>query len=113
VSKKKLYIAGPMTGYHAFNYPAFNAAQAKLERAGYEVINPARQGFGLEYPDYLALALADVFACDAIALLPGWEGSKGVKAELALADALGKDSSPVESWLILQLMGRAADAVGH
>jgi Domain of unknown function (DUF4406) len=107
----KLYIAGPMSGHDEYNYPAFNAAQAKLERAGYEVINPARQGFGLTYPDYLALALADVFACEAIALLPGWERSPGVKAELALADALGKESSPIESWLILKAMRRAADAV--
>lgn len=103
----KLYIAGPMSGIPDYNYPAFNRAQAKLEKAGYEVINPARQGYGLQYPDYLALALADVFACDAIALLPRWEDSPGVKAELALADALHKDTSPVSFWLI-----RAALAKG-
>jgi hypothetical protein len=107
----KLYIAGPMSGYEDYNYPAFNEAQAKLERAGFEVLNPARQGYGLEYADYLALALADVFACDAIALLPGWERSPGAAAEVALADALRKDASELGYWLIRAAMKRGADAV--
>lgn len=107
----KLYIAGPMSGHPDYNYPAFNAAQRRLERAGYEVLNPARQGYGKTYPDYLALALADVFACDAIALLPGWERSPGVNAEVALADALHKDASELDVWLIRKALRRAADAV--
>lgn len=103
----KLYIAGPMTGIPDWNYPAFNAAQAKLEKAGYEVLNPARQADGLTYDGYLALALADVFACDGIALLPGWDRSPGAAAEVALADALKKDASELWVWTTL---GRLYDA---
>jgi hypothetical protein len=105
----KLYIAGPMSGIDDWNYPAFNAAQRKLEAAGYEVLNPARreaEGLGYTYKDYLALALADVFACDGIALLPGWERSPGANAEVALADALHKDASELSMWLSLSILNR-------
>ena len=37
----RVYIAGPMTGLPDFNYPAFNAAAAKLRALGLEVLNPA------------------------------------------------------------------------
>ena len=37
----RVYIAGPMTGLPAFNYPAFHAAAATLRQAGYVVENPA------------------------------------------------------------------------
>ena len=103
---KTLYIAGPMTGIPEFNYPAFNDAQRKLEAAGYTVLNPARQPDGLEYHQYLELALKDVFACDGIALLPSWRLSPGAQAEVALADALKKDASPLGSWLVLARMER-------
>lgn len=107
---KTLYIAGPMTGIEDWNYPAFNKAQKQLEEAGYTVLNPARQPDGLEYAEYLQRALADVFECDAIALLPGWVGSPGARAEVALADALKKEASLVRAWLFLAGLekGRAA-----
>lgn len=103
----KLYIAGPMTGLPKYNYAAFNDAATLLKSVGYEVLNPARQGFGKEYHEYLELAMADVFACDGIALLPGWEDSPGAKAEVALADALKKDASELGIWLTLGAMERA------
>jgi hypothetical protein len=107
----KLYIAGPMTGIDQYNYPAFNSAQARLEAAGYEVINPARQGFGLTYDEYLKRAMADVFDCDGIAMLPDWHMSPGAQAEIALADALKKDTSMVSVWITLKVLegGYAAD----
>lgn len=102
----RLYIAGPMTGHKDYNYPAFNRAEEHLKLAGFEVINPARQGFGKEYHEYLELAIADVFACDGIALLPNWDDSPGARAEVALADALGKDASDLGIWLTLGMMNR-------
>ena len=38
---KSIYIAGPMTGFPEFNFPAFFAAQAELEAKGWQVFNPA------------------------------------------------------------------------
>jgi hypothetical protein len=71
----KVYLAGPMRGYPEFNFPAFNLAAAKLRAAGYVVLG-----------EDMAWICAHA---EAIALLPGWENSKGATAERATAIALG------------------------
>lgn len=108
----KIYLAGPMTGYPEFNFPAFRAAAAKLRAAGHFVFNPAERDVERDGKDWskeapngdqeaakakgfsLRVALGDdlAFICaeaDCIALLPGWEASKGANAEHATAFALG------------------------
>lgn len=109
----KIYLAGPMRGIPEFNFPAFMAAAAKLRADGHTVFNPAerdneRAGEDIskgnatgdeaqavrEHGFNLRIAMADdlAFICleaDAIALLPGWENSKGANAECATAAALG------------------------
>ena len=110
----KLYLAGPMRGYPQFNFPAFHEAAAQLREEGHEVFSPAERdiarhngvdisagnstgceetasrlhGFDLRE----ALAEDTQWICkhaDGVALLPGWEISKGARAEYALAAALG------------------------
>lgn len=109
----KIYLAGPMRGIPEFNFPAFFAAAAELRIAGHDVFNPAERdnehhgtdiskgnangdeekaakehGFNLRE----ALGADLAFICkhaDAIAMLPGWERSKGATAERATALALG------------------------
>lgn len=109
----KIYVAGPMRGIPHFNFPAFNAATATLREAGHHVFNPVERDNERHRTDIsagnhegcevkaaqqhgfsLREALADdlEFICrhaDAIALLPGWENSKGANAERATAMALG------------------------
>lgn len=95
---KKLYIAGPMTGYEDYNFPAFFAAEKQFTDAGWVVFNPARndlERYGedfLEHPerfDVRATMEDDTrWICrhaDAILLLPGWEKSSGVAVEVSLA----------------------------
>jgi hypothetical protein len=110
---KRCYVAGPMRGIPEFNFPAFHAAAAKLRAEGWEVFNPAEKdnerhgtdiskgnvtgdediaakqhGFNLR--EALGIDLAYICGkADAIALLPGWETSKGANAERATAVALG------------------------
>lgn len=106
---KAVYVAGPMRGLPEFNFPAFNAAAAKLKAKGWTVFNPAERdlatGFdptGLtgsneelaEHNFCVRSALGDDTAwicrhADAVYLLPGWENSTGAIAERALAEALG------------------------
>ena len=87
----KLYLAGPMTGLPDLNFPAFHAAAAVLRVRGYQVFNPAELGFSEnEYRAALTACLAWICAeAEALAVLPGWEKSKGAQAEVATAYALG------------------------
>jgi hypothetical protein len=73
----RIYIAGPMTGHPEWNFPAFHAAAGAWRAAGWEVVNPA-EAFGgatdLPYRDYVRHDLEVLQTCDAIAMLPGWDG---------------------------------------
>lgn len=101
VETKRIYLAGPMTGLPDYNFPAFMKAAAYLRSQGAIVFNPAENDLLRYGADFLQHAerfdprktFGDDtrWICeyaDAIALLPGWENSTGVKAELALAKAL-------------------------
>lgn len=109
----RIYLAGPMRGLPEFNFPAFYKAAKELREKGHEVFNPAERdnlkhgvdiskgnmtgdekvaaaqhGFSLR--EALGADLAWICGqADAIALLPGWGMSKGARAELATAVALG------------------------
>lgn len=87
----RVYVAGPMTGIEGFNYPAFNAVADQLRSQGYEVENPADHGTveGAQWADYMAYDLTRLGLCGVIALLPGWENSKGAQLEVLIAERLG------------------------
>lgn len=87
----RVYLAGPMTGYVDWNFPAFNAAAASLRANGAEVVNPAEHGIveGAEWADYLRFDIAKIAICESIALLPGWSKSRGAVLEVYVARALG------------------------
>jgi hypothetical protein len=89
--KRRIYVAGPMTGYPDFNFPAFHAATARLREAGWEAVNPA-ENFGgrtdLARETYLRADVILLAQCQAIAMLPGWEESRGAKLEYLLAREL-------------------------
>jgi len=88
---RRIYIAGPMSGIEDHNFPAFNAQAEILRKEGWTVLNPADHGVveGAEWGDYLRHDLAGLVTCEAIYLLPGWEGSKGARLEVVVAEQLG------------------------
>lgn len=49
-------LAGPMTGFEDFNFPAFNAMAARLRSRGFVVENPADHAIveGAQWADYMA-----------------------------------------------------------
>lgn len=96
----RIYIAGPMTGYPAFNYPAFHQAAARLRDVGYVVENPAETDRPLSDPwrEFMKDAIAKLITCDAVALLPGWEKSTGAQLEYAIADKLQLEIFDLDEW---------------
>lgn len=97
----KVYLAGPMTGLPQFNFPAFDAAEAKLRLLGHDVFNPAQMDRDLGFDpasssvtneflrDALRRDLSAICESDAIAMLSGWEKSGGARIEWMLAVHLG------------------------
>lgn len=87
----KIYLAGPMRGYPEFNYPAFHTEAKKLRDLGHFVFNPAEASLG-DSNIRQCMAVDTAWICnvaEAVALMPGWEKSKGACAEKALADCIG------------------------
>jgi nucleoside 2-deoxyribosyltransferase len=99
-----LYIAGPMTGYPEFNYPAFRAAEEHLRAAGFGVLNPVDAenhndtGKPQEWHWYMRHALRMVLDADGLALLPGWEDSRGATLEVHVAKALTLPVRLIGEW---------------
>lgn len=88
---KRIYIAGPMSGLPALNYPAFHAKAAELRARGFHVENPAENPIPHcpSWLDYMRMALVQIARCDAVVMLPGWKQSRGARIEYQLASNLG------------------------
>jgi len=117
----KIYLAGPMRGYPEFNADAFDHWALILRSNGHEVFSPAENSVKLFGETMLKKANGDegrmggdemtigrtvfhidlAYIClqaDAVALMPGWEKSKGATAETAVGRALGIIVKPVEDF---------------
>ncbi|KQR50128.1 DUF4406 domain-containing protein [Acidovorax sp. Leaf160] len=90
---KRIYVAGPMSGYPQLNFPAFHAAAAALREAGHHVENPAEINAdpNAAWLDCMRADIARLVTCDAVYMLPGWEQSRGARIEQQLAAGLGLD----------------------
>lgn len=92
-----LYLAGPIdsSGREDLNLPTFHRAAKELRERGFMVFNPAeRLGMkalpGGEFRDEIQRRnIKGLTGCDVLALLPGWEKSPGVEAELLVARECG------------------------
>ena len=99
MSKRRIYISGPMTGIEPREYRRrFREAESILRRHGYGCINPCRVwscrfpwlyrlmnallGKRLAYAIVLCYDLLLLMTrADGIAMLPGWEQSRGARIE--------------------------------
>jgi len=110
----KVYLAGPMRNIPYFNLPAFKDGAAQLRAKGYEVFSPAEKDIEMYGEEVFmanptgdlaatakygfsirkAMEIDCVWICqnaDIVALLPGWENSKGARTEKALAETIGAE----------------------
>lgn len=114
---KSIYIAGPMSGYPEFNYPAFIAAEEKIKGLGiYDKIwNPATHDAYLEelpagfdtgdheaankhrpFKEVFGWDVQKVVEANAIYMLNGWQYSPGAIAEHAIAVCMKKHDPEYE-----------------
>lgn len=131
----KLYISGPIKGLpEAAALARFRAAEWEIRAAGHEPVNPfdcaAECGYSQEcpgegtdahYDHYLRGDLIEMLACDGVALLDGWEASRGARIEQTIAVQVGLPVAPIRTWLVdvgalchwQQSRGGVADRESH
>lgn len=117
----KLYLAGPMTGLPDFNYPEFRKVSEELRGVGYTVLNPAevddlheRERKRLSEPNtcllcdngekhdwqwYMKRTIKMLCDAQGLAVLPGWEKSRGAKIEVWIAENINLPIASAETWL--------------
>ncbi|WIC90183.1 nucleoside deoxyribosyltransferase [Arthrobacter phage VroomVroom] len=115
----RLYLAGPMTGRHRWNFDAFEDAAALLRNRGYSVLSPAEmdlaEGFDPDAPaeefteadgqEAMRRDLAAIVTrVNAVAVLPGWDDSRGASLEVAVARAIGLPVLTVEDLLAPRIL---------
>lgn len=95
-----IYLAGPMSGIAEFNHPAFHAAAARLRADGHQVVNPAEinPDTSKTWEECMRRDLQALADCSSLALLPGWENSKGARLEYDVAQALGMTITFLETY---------------
>jgi len=96
--KKKIYIAGklnaPAVEYIKNIHRMLDYAR-RVRRIGFSVYVPAIDVLlgifegDLEYSDYFGNSQPWLAVSDAVFVVPGWEGSEGVKREIETAKELG------------------------
>lgn len=94
MSKKKVYISLPISGYDFDERKETDLAmEVKLRGRGYDVFNPLGDHFqhGLTTNEYMKLDLKALLDCDVIMFMYGWNRSAGCHTELTVAVACGLD----------------------
>ncbi len=94
VKLPRVYLAGPMTGYKDHNFPAFKNYTKWLRNHGYDVVSPEElenkeTGDRKSWEYYLTRDLRELLTCGSIAVLPGWEKSRGATLEVYVGWRLG------------------------
>lgn len=84
-----IYIAGPISSNLGGYKAEFAAAEARLRAMGFDTINPAENPPLPSWEDYMRHSITQLATADGIALLAGWEHSRGARLEAHIAAELG------------------------
>jgi hypothetical protein len=118
------YIGGPMSGIPSYNLDAFVAAKEAWVARGHNIVIPfdlnavvwgrhhntpwnpgvdkAEWGDPIAH-EMFALDLQTIHDVDFVALLPGWEKSKGVATELVVALTYGRPIYDAATFQLLDI----------
>lgn len=87
-TKMCVYISGAISGRTDYK-ERFADAEKQLQGQGHTVMNPAMNGDGWSYRQYINIGLMELMHCDTIYMLDGWQDSVGARLELEYARACG------------------------
>lgn len=91
MSKKKVYIAGAVTGIERSEVLSkFNDMEAKLKNMGFMPVNPVNLVPEIaSWDEAMKICIKSLVDCDAFVKLSCWENSKGAMLEVMLGRNLG------------------------
>lgn len=100
----RVYIAGPMTGIPNHNFPTFRKAACDLNCRGYHAVSPLeinneQDGAPGEWAECMKRDIAALMTCDAVALLDGWQRSRGALLEHFIAQTVGIACRSIDHFL--------------
>lgn len=87
--KKKIYIAGKITGFRDFE-AHFKSVEEHFEELGYIVLNPAELPAGMSPGDYMKICFAMIDVADLAYFMPNHTDSAGALLELSYCTYIGK-----------------------
>lgn len=95
----KLYIAGPVSGLPDNNAKAFKTAALALSSKGYDTVNPLDLTHdSMSWEECMRSSIKAMLDCEGVALLDGWQLSRGTYLEMNLAHSLGMPCKVLDKW---------------
>ena len=90
MKKKKIYIAGKITGDPGYK-EKFAAMKKNLQKEDTAVMNPAELPEGMRPADYMKICLAMIDAADIVYFHSGYSESRGACIEMMYCQYIGKE----------------------
>ncbi|MDR0675737.1 MAG: DUF4406 domain-containing protein [Elusimicrobiota bacterium] len=101
--KHRLFLSGPITNIDDYR-KRFDQDDNLLTSKGWAVANPTRMGLEIfpdtedGWKDCMKETISIMIKCNGVALMDGWEKSRGSKIEKEIADILGIPTKTVIDW---------------
>lgn len=91
MEKKRIYIAGPVSGLDEADVRMrFRAAELRLAGEGHDVVNPVRLcSSSWPWERCMRVCISAMMGCDAVYMLKNWKRSRGARLEHFVALKLG------------------------